>query len=78
MSQEKSMRNFAAGWSGARSNRRIVQGKRHLTERYVDPEGTAIMKKISSTDAFDSAEKHCQVLQEWQNTFLDKAFIFQR
>ena len=41
----------------------------------MDSEGTAIMDKISSTDAFDSA-KNIEYYKEWQKYVHDKAFIF--
>jgi len=43
--------------------------------RYVNEKGTEIMKKISSTDAFDDA-KNKEFYKEWQNYVHDKAFIF--
>ena len=69
---------FAAGWStGYDPNPEGLFGEtaKFNFERYVDPEGTAIMKKISSTEAFDSA-KNIEFYKEWQKYVHDKAFIF--
>ena len=69
---------FAGGWStGYDPNPSGLFGdsaKFNFT-RYVDSEGTAIMDKISSTDAFDSA-KNIEFYKEWQKYVHDKAFIF--
>ncbi|MBF1725188.1 MAG: oligopeptide ABC transporter substrate-binding protein [Streptococcus sp.] len=69
---------FAAGWStGYDPNPSGLFGEsaKFNFERYVDSEGTAIMDKISSTDAFDSA-KNIEFYKEWQKYVHDKAFIF--
>lgn len=69
---------FAAGWStGYDPNPSGLFGEsaKFNFERYVDSEGTAIMDKISSTDAFDSA-KNIEYYKEWQKYVHDKAFIF--
>ena len=69
---------FAAGWStGYDPNPEGLFGEnaKFNFERYVDPEGTEIMKKISSTDAFDEA-KNIEFYKEWQKYVHDKAFIF--
>ena len=69
---------FAAGWStGYDPNPSGLFGEtaQFNFERYVDAEGTAIMDKISSTDAFDEA-KNVEFYKEWQQYVHDKAFIF--
>ena len=69
---------FAGGWStGYDPNPEGLFGEsaKFNFERYVDPEGTAIMDKIASTDAFDSA-KNIEFYKEWQKYVHDKAFIF--
>ena len=69
---------FAAGWStGYDPNPSGLFGEtaQFNFERYVDAEGTAIMDKISSTDAFDEA-KNVEFYKEWQKYVHDKAFIF--
>ena len=69
---------FAAGWStGYDPNPSGLFGEsaKFNFERYVDSEGTAIMDKISSIDAFDSA-KNIEYYKEWQKYVHDKAFIF--
>ena len=69
---------FAGGWStGYDPNPEGLFGEsaKFNFERYVDAEGTAIMKKITSTDAFDSA-KNVEFYKEWQKYVHDKAFIF--
>ena len=69
---------FAGGWStGYDPNPEGLFGEsaKFNFERYVDPEGTAIMDKISSTEAFDSA-KNIEFYKEWQQYVHDKAFIF--
>ena len=69
---------FAAGWStGYDPNPSGLFGEsaKFNFERYVDSEGTAIMDKISSTDAFDSA-KNIEFYKEWQKYVHDKAIIF--
>lgn len=69
---------FAAGWStGYDPNPSGLFGEtaQFNFERYVDPEGTAIMNKISSTESFDSA-KNVEFYKEWQKYVHDKAFIF--
>ena len=69
---------FAAGWTtGYDPNPSGLFGEsaKFNFERYVDSEGTAIMDKISSTDAFDSA-KNIEFYKEWQKYVHDKAFIF--
>ena len=69
---------FAAGWStGYDPNPSGLFGEtaQFNFERYVDSEGTAIMDKISSTDAFDEA-KNVEFYKEWQQYVHDKAFIF--
>ena len=69
---------FAGGWStGYDPNPEGLFGEsaKFNFERYVDPEGTAIMKKIASTEAFDSA-KNIEFYKEWQKYVHDKAFIF--
>ena len=69
---------FAGGWStGYDPNPAGLFGEfaKFNFERYVDSEGTAIMDKISSTDAFDSA-KNIEFYKEWQKYVHDKAFIF--
>ena len=69
---------FAAGWStGYDPNPSGLFGEsaKFNFERYVDSEGTAIIDKISSTDAFDSA-KNIEYYKEWQKYVHDKAFIF--
>ena len=69
---------FAAGWStGYDPNPSGLFGEtaQFNFERYVDPEGTAIMNKISSTESFDSA-KNVEFYKEWQQYVHDKAFIF--
>ena len=69
---------FAAGWStGYDPNPSGLFGEsaKFNFERYVDSEGTAIMDKISSTDAFDSA-KNIEYYKDWQKYVHDKAFIF--
>ena len=69
---------FAAGWStGYDPNPSGLFGEtaQFNFTRYVDPEGTAIMDKISSTESFDSA-KNVEFYKEWQQYVHDKAFIF--
>ena len=69
---------FAGGWStGYDPNPEGLFGEsaKFNFERYVDAEGTAIMKKIASTEAFDSA-KNIEFYKEWQKYVHDKAFIF--
>ena len=69
---------FAGGWStGYDPNPEGLFGEsaKFNFERYVDAEGTAIMDKISSTEAFDSA-KNIEFYKEWQKYVHDKAFIF--
>ena len=69
---------FAGGWStGYDPNPEGLFGEsaKFNFERYVDSEGTAIMDKIASTDAFDSA-KNIEFYKEWQKYVHDKAFIF--
>ena len=69
---------FAGGWStGYDPNPSGLFGEtaQFNFERYVDAEGTAIMDKISSTDAFDEA-KNVEFYKEWQQYVHDKAFIF--
>ena len=69
---------FAAGWStGYDPNPSGLFGEtaQFNFERYVDAEGTTIMDKISSTEAFDSA-KNIEFYKEWQKYVHDKAFIF--
>ena len=69
---------FAAGWStGYDPNPSGLFGEtaQFNFERYADAEGTAIMDKISSTDAFDEA-KNVEFYKEWQQYVHDKAFIF--
>ena len=69
---------FAAGWStGYDPNPSGLFGEtaQFNFERYVDAEGTAIIDKISSTDAFDEA-KNVEFYKEWQQYVHDKAFIF--
>ena len=69
---------FAGGWStGYDPNPEGLFGEsaKFNFERYVAPEGTAIMKKIASTEAFDSA-KNIEFYKEWQKYVHDKAFIF--
>ena len=69
---------FAGGWStGYDPNPEGLFGEsaKFNFERYVDPEGTAIMKKIASTEAFDSA-KNIEFYKEWQKYVHDKTFIF--
>ena len=69
---------FAAGWStGYDPNPSGLFGEtaQFNFERYVDAEGTAIIDKISSTDAFDEA-KNVEFYKEWQKYVHDKAFIF--
>ena len=69
---------FAGGWStGYDPNPEGLFGEsaKFNFERYVDPEGTAIMNKIASTEAFDSA-KNIEFYKEWQKYVHDKAFIF--
>ena len=69
---------FAAGWStGYDPNPSGLFGEtaQFNFERYVDAEGTAIMDKISSTDAFDETN-NVEYYKEWQKYVHDKAFIF--
>ena len=69
---------FAAGWStGYDPNPSGLFGEtaQFNFERYVDAEGTAIMDKISSTDAFDETN-NVEYYKEWQQYVHDKAFIF--
>ena len=69
---------FAAGWStGYDPNPSGLFGEtaQFNFERYVDAEGTAIMDKISSTDAFDETN-NIEYYKEWQKYVHDKAFIF--
>ena len=69
---------FAGGWStGYDPNPEGLFGEsaKFNFERYVEAEGTAIMKKIASTEAFDSA-KNIEFYKEWQKYVHDKAFIF--
>ena len=69
---------FAGGWTtGYDPNPEGLFGEsaKFNFERYVDAEGTAIMDKISSTEAFDSA-KNIEFYKEWQKYVHDKAFIF--
>ena len=69
---------FAAGWStGYDPNPSGLFGEtaQFNFERYVNPEGTAIMDKISSTDAFDETN-NIEYYKEWQKYVHDKAFIF--
>lgn len=69
---------FAGGWTtGYDPNPSGLFGEtaQFNFERYVDPEGTAIMNKISSTESFDSA-KNIEFYKEWQKYVHDKAFIF--
>ena len=69
---------FAAGWStGYDPNPSGLFGEtaQFNFERYVDAEGTDIMDKISSTDAFDETN-NVEYYKEWQKYVHDKAFIF--
>ena len=69
---------FAAGWStGYDPNPSGLFGEtaQFNFERYVDAEGTAIMDKISSTNAFDETN-NVEYYKEWQKYVHDKAFIF--
>ena len=69
---------FAAGWStGYDPNPSGLFGEtaQFNFERYVDAEGTTIMDKISSTDAFDETN-NVEYYKEWQKYVHDKAFIF--
>ena len=68
---------FAAGWGvGYDPNPSNLFGEtaKFNFSRYVNEEGTAIMKKISSTEAFDEA-KNVEFYKEWQAYAKDKAFL---
>lgn len=68
---------FAAGWGvGYDPNPSNLFGEtaKFNFSRYVNDEGTAIMKKISSTEAFDEA-KNVEFYKEWQAYAKDKAFL---
>ena len=69
---------FAGGWStGYDPNPEGLFGEtaQFNFQRYVSEEGTAIMNKISSTDAFDET-KNVEFYKEWQQYVRDEAFIF--
>ena len=68
---------FAAGWSvGYDPNPANLFGEtaKFNFSRYVNEEGTNIIKKIASTEAFDEA-KNVEFYKEWQAYAKDKAFI---
>ena len=68
---------FSGGWGvGYDPNPANLFGEtaKFNFSRYVNEEGTAIMKKISSTEAFDEA-KNVEFYKEWQAYAKDKAFI---
>ena len=68
---------FAGGWGvGYDPNPANLFGEtaKFNFSRYVNEEGTAIMKKISSTEAFDEA-KNVEFYKEWQAYAKDKAFL---
>ena len=68
---------FAAGWGvGYDPNPANLFGEtaKFNFSRYVNEEGTNIIKKIASTEAFDEA-KNVEFYKEWQAYAKDKAFI---
>ena len=68
---------FAAGWSvGYDPNPANLFGEtaKFNFSRYVNEKGTEIMKKISSTEAFDEA-KNVEFYKEWQAYAKDQAFL---
>ena len=68
---------FAAGWGvGYDPNPANLFGEtaKFNFSRYVNEEGTNIIKKISSTEAFDEA-KNVEFYKEWQAYAKDKAFL---
>lgn len=68
---------FSAGWGvGYDPNPSNLFGEtaKFNFSRYVNEEGTDIMKKISSTEAFDEA-KNVEFYKEWQAYAKDKAFL---
>ena len=68
---------FSGGWGvGYDPNPANLFGEtaKFNFSRYVNEEGTAIMKKISSTEAFDEA-KNVEFYKEWQAYAKDKAFL---
>ena len=68
---------FAGGWgTGYDPNPSNLFGEtaKFNFSRYVNEKGTAIMKKISSTDAFDDA-KNKEFYKEWQAYAKDEAFM---
>ena len=68
---------FAAGWGvGYDPNPSNLFGEtaKFNFSRYVNEEGTDIMKKISSTEAFDEA-KNVEFYKEWQAYAKDQAFL---
>ena len=68
---------FAGGWgTGYDPNPSNLFGEtaKFNFSRYVNEKGTEIMKKISSTDAFDDA-KNKEFYKEWQAYAKDEAFM---
>ena len=68
---------FAAGWGvGYDPNPANLFGEtaKFNFSRYVNEEGTNIIKKIASTEAFDEA-KNVEFYKEWQAYAKDKAFL---
>ena len=68
---------FSAGWGvGYDPNPANLFGEtaKFNFSRYVNEEGTNIIKKISSTEAFDEA-KNVEFYKEWQAYAKDKAFL---
>lgn len=68
---------FAAGWGvGYDPNPANLFGEtaKFNFSRYVSEEGTNIIKKIASTEAFDEA-KNVEFYKEWQAYAKDKAFL---
>ena len=68
---------FAAGWGvGYDPNPSNLFGEtaKFNFSRYVNEEGNEIMKKISSTEAFDEA-KNVEFYKEWQAYAKDRAFL---
>ena len=68
---------FAGGWGvGYDPNPANLFGEtaKFNFSRYVNEEGTNIIKKISSTEAFDEA-KNVEFYKEWQAYAKDKAFL---
>ena len=68
---------FAGGWgTGYDPNPSNLFGEtaKFNFSRYVNEKGTEIMKKISSTDAFDDAKKK-EFYKEWQAYAKDEAFM---